>query len=225
MPHDKPHARAHLAGYIDHTLLKPDATSADVTRYCEEALNYGFKAVCVNPWFIEQVATRLKGSSISACAVVGFPLGAIPTPVKVAETQAVLEAGADEVDMVLAISALKDGDLAAVEDDIRAIKQVCGQTILKVILETCLLTREEKVAACKAARRAQADFVKTSTGFSRGGATLEDVRLLRETVGRDLGVKASGGIRTGADARAMLEAGASRVGASSGVDLLSDDIE
>ncbi|NNC23411.1 deoxyribose-phosphate aldolase [Salinisphaera sp. USBA-960] len=222
MPQDKLRTKGDLPQFIDHTLLRPEATSVDVQRYCNEAINNGFKSVCVNPWFVELAAHYLSDGNVSTCAVIGFPLGASPTRVKLAEAYAVLEAGADELDMVLAISALKDGDLATVEDDIRQIKQACGPKILKVILETCLLTHEEKIAACQAAHRARADFVKTSTGFSHGGAAIADVRLLRETVGVDLGVKASGGIRSGPDVHAMIDAGASRIGSSSGAALLSD---
>lgn len=213
----------HFAGQIDHTLLKPDAERALAARYCDEAMEYGFASVCVNPWFVPLVAKCLSGSAVHTCAVVGFPLGATLPAAKLAETRAVLDAGADEVDMVLCVSALIGGEFSAVHDDIAAIKNACGQRTLKVILETCLLTREQKIRACEISREAGADFVKTSTGFGAAGATEADVRLMRQTVGDALGVKASGGIRTYGDAVAMLNAGASRIGASSGIALLSGE--
>ena len=222
MGYDNQSDNGNLARIIDHTLLKPDASARDLRRYCDEAIEHGFKAVCVNPWFIRDAVRQLENSGVCACSVVGFPLGATLPDAKLAETRAVLDAGADEVDMVLAISALKDDELDSVERDIRDIKTACGAKTLKVILETCLLTDEQKATGCRIAVRAGADFVKTSTGFSHAGATLADVALLRKTVGPDIGVKASGGIRTAADARAMIAAGATRIGASSGVVLLAD---
>ena len=210
-----------LAKTIDHTLLKPDATAAQILKVCEEALTYHFASVCVNPSRIALVAEALKGSDVTPCCVVGFPLGAIPSESKAAEAAVAVKNGAREVDMVINIGAAKDGDWALVESDIAAVKAACGEAKLKVIIETCLLTDEEKVQACLAAKRANADFVKTSTGFSKGGATVGDVALMRRTVGPEMGVKASGGIHNRAEALAMLEAGATRIGASSGIAIVS----
>lgn len=212
-----------LAPLIDHTLLKPDAGRADIERYCAQASAHGFASVCVNPWFVDDVARRLAGSSVLPCSVIGFPLGATRTEAKQAEARAVLQAGAREIDMVLCISALKDGEYAAVHDDIAGIRAVCGDVTLKVILETCLLDEADKIRACEISRDAGADFVKTSTGFSHAGATVADVALMRQTVGEGLGVKASGGIRSSEDALAMVQAGASRIGASSGIALIGSD--
>jgi deoxyribose-phosphate aldolase len=209
-----------LASYIDHTLLRPDATPAEIATLCDEALKHGFKAVCVNPLFIADVAARLKGSPVSPCAVIGFPLGAVPTEVKAAEARWVVEHGAAEVDMVIPVGLLKAGHRDAVRADIAAVKAACGDALLKVIIEACLLSDEEKVTACALSREAGADYVKTSTGFSSGGATAEDVALMRRTVGEDMGVKASGGVRTAEDARRMIEAGASRIGASASVAII-----
>ena len=211
-----------LAKTIDHTLLKPDATKAQVLKLCDEAIKYGFASVCVNPSRIALVAEALKGSDVTPCCVVGFPLGALPWESKVAEAAIAMAHGAREIDMVINIGAVKDGDWALVESDIANVKTACGKVKLKVIIETCLLTDEEKVLACKAAVNAGADFVKTSTGFSTGGATIADVQLMRQTVGPDIGVKASGGIHTRAEAEAMLEAGATRIGASSGVAIVTE---
>lgn len=212
-----------LAPLIDHTLLKPEARRTDIERYCREARTYGFRSVCVNPWFVADVSRLLAGSDVLTCSVVGFPLGATPTAAKVAETTLVREAGAQEIDMVLCVSALKDGEYQAIHEDIAQIKQACGDATLKVILETCLLNEAEKIKACEISRDAGADFVKTSTGFSHGGATAADVALMRQTVGDALGVKASGGIRSTEDALAMVAAGASRIGASSGIALIGAD--
>ncbi|HET7314907.1 deoxyribose-phosphate aldolase [Salinisphaera sp.] len=223
MPYNDQSDTAGLARFIDHTLLKPEASVRDLCRYCDEAIEYGFKTVCVNPWFIADTARRLEGSGVRACSVVGFPLGATLPTAKLAEARAVLDAGADEIDMVLAISALKDDQLDIVERDIRAIKTACGAKTLKVILETCLLTDRQKVTGCRIAVSAGSDFVKTSTGFSRTGATVADVALMREVVGPEVGVKASGGIRSAADARALIDAGATRIGASSSVALVSEN--
>jgi len=211
-----------LARLIDHTLLKPEATPAEVQRVCEEALRYHFASVCVNPGYVPLVAQALRGSEVKVCTVVGFPLGATSTAAKVCETQIAIAQGAQEIDMVLAIGLLKAGELRAVEADIAAVAAVCRAqgALLKVILETALLTDEEKVLACQLAVSAGAHYVKTSTGFSRGGATAADIALMRRTVGPHIGVKASGGVRTYADALAMLEAGASRIGASSSVAIL-----
>ena len=211
-----------LAKYIDHTLLKPDATRAQIEKLCDEARQYGFASVCVNPSRIALVAELLKGTDVTPCCVVGFPLGAIPSESKAAEAAVAVRNGAGEVDMVINIGAAKDGDWALVEADIAAVKAACGAAKLKVIIETCLLTDEEKVSACRAAMAAKADFVKTSTGFSKGGATVHDVALMRGTVGPDMGVKASGGIHNRAEAMAMIEAGASRIGASSGIAIVTE---
>ena len=211
-----------LAKYIDHTLLKPDATKAQILKICDEAREYHFASVCVNPSRIALVAEALRGSGVTPCCVVGFPLGAIPTESKAAETAVAVKNGAEEIDMVIDIGAAKDGDWARVESDIAAVKQACGEARLKVIIETCLLTDDEKVAACQAAVRAGADFVKTSTGFSKAGATVQDVALMRRTVGPDVGVKAAGGIHNRAEAEAMIQAGANRIGASSGIAIVTE---
>ncbi len=206
-----------LASYIDHTILKPDAQRFEVEKLCDEAIHFKFASVCVNPYWIPLVAKRLKGSSVLTCCVVGFPLGATPAQCKAQETETCISNGADEVDMVINIGALKDGDLESVRSDIATVKAACAGKTLKVIIETCLLTDAEKVLACKLSVEAGADFVKTSTGFSKSGATVADIALMRQTVGPLLGVKASGGVRTQANALAMIAAGASRVGASSSV--------
>lgn len=211
-----------LARTIDHTLLKPDATAAQIVKICDEAKAYHFASVCVNPSRITLVAEQLAGSEVTPCCVVGFPFGAIPAESKAAEAAVAVKNGAREVDMVIDIGAAKDGDWAKVEADIAAVKQACGIAKLKVIIEACLLTDEEKVQACLASKRAGADFVKTSTGFSKGGATVADVKLMRDTVGPDMGVKASGGIHNRAEALAMLEAGANRIGASSGIAIVTE---
>lgn len=212
---------AALAATIDHTLLRPDATRAEIEKLCAEAKEHRFASVCVNPYWIGLVAKLLEGTGVAPCCVVGFPLGALPAAVKAAEAKACVALGAREVDMVLNVGAAKDGDWATVESDIRAVAEAVHPTAkLKVILETCLLSDEEKIEACKASVRAGSDFVKTSTGFSKGGATAHDVALMREIVGPDIGVKASGGVRTREDALAMLEAGASRLGASAGIAII-----
>ena len=212
-----------LAKYIDHTILKPDATAAQVKKLCDEAKQYGFASVCVNPSRIALAAAELAGTDVTPCCVVGFPLGAIPSESKAAETAVAVRNGAREIDMVIDIGRAKDGDWAYVESDIAAVKAACGdQAKLKVIIETCLLTDDEKVEACLAAKRAKADFVKTSTGFSKAGATVQDVRLMRQTVGPDMGVKAAGGIHNRAEAEAMIEAGATRIGASSGIAIVTE---
>ena len=211
-----------LAKYIDHTLLKPDASAAQIIKICDEAKTYGFASVCVNPSRIALVARELAGTDVTPCCVVGFPLGAIPSESKAAETAVAVQNGAREIDMVINIGAAKDGDWDFVEKDIAAVKAACGDAAkLKVIIECCLLTDDEKVQACLAAKRANADFVKTSTGFSKGGATVADVALMRQTVGPDMGVKAAGGIHDRAEALAMIEAGASRIGASSGIAIVT----
>ena len=211
-----------LAKYIDHTLLKPDASAAQIKKICDEAKEYHFASVCVNPRRIRLVADELAGSGVTPCCVVGFPLGASPSESKAAETAVAVKNGAGEIDMVINIGAAKDGDWALVERDIAAVKQACGAAKLKVIIETCQLTDEEKVKACIAANNAHADFVKTSTGFSKAGAKVEDVRLMRETVGPDMGVKAAGGIHNRAEAEAMIAAGATRIGASSGIAIVTE---
>ena len=201
--------------YFDHTILKADATEAQVAKICKEALENDFASVCVNQYYTKFVAEQLKGSDVKVCTVVGFPLGMSDTRVKAFETKAAIEDGAEEVDMVINVGALKDGKYDYVRNDIKTLKDVCGkEVLLKVIIETCLLTDEEKVKACELAKEAGADYVKTSTGFSTGGAKEEDVALMRKTVGEKLGVKASGGIHTAEEAQAMIDAGASRLGTS-----------
>jgi deoxyribose-phosphate aldolase len=211
-----------IARLIDHTLLKPEATREEIRKLCDEALNYGFASVCVNPWNVPQAAELLRGSVVKVCTVAGFPLGAAFPEVKAFEAQQSLEHGAQEIDMVINIGALKSGLLDAVTADIRGVVDSThrGRGICKVILETALLTREEKVEASLAAKDAGADFVKTSTGFSISGATPEDVRLIRETIGTSTGIKAAGGVRTLEDLLKMVEAGATRIGASAGVKII-----
>ena len=211
-----------LASYVDHTLLKPEASREQIATLCAEARQYGFASVCTNPVWTGFVREQLAGSDVLTCAVVGFPLGASATEVKAFETATAVAAGADEIDMVIDIAAARAGERERVEADVRAVAEAAhqGGARLKVIIETCLLTDEQKVLACEAAVAAGTDYVKTSTGFSTAGATVADVRLMRATVGPDIGVKASGGIRTREDALAMIEAGASRIGASSGPALL-----
>lgn len=200
---------------FDHTLLKADATKEQIMKVCGEARQYGFASVCVNSYYTQLVAKELTGTDIKTCTVVGFPLGQMSTRAKCAETEIAVEDGAQEIDMVINVGALKEHDDEAVLTDIASVKKACGKkAILKVIIETCLLTDEEKVRACGLAVKAGADFVKTSTGFSTGGAAAQDVALMRKTVGADIGVKASGGIRDTKTAQAMLDAGASRLGTS-----------
>lgn len=205
---------------IDHTMLKADASRETIIRYCKEAKEYHFASVCVNSAFVPLVAKELAGSDVKTCCVVGFPLGAMLTGAKAFEASEAVKAGAQEVDMVINISALKDGDDAFVEEDIRAVVKASGNAIVKVIIETCLLTDEEKVRACELSVKAGAAFVKTSTGFSTGGATVADVALMKKTVGGKALVKASGGIRTPEDAKALVEAGADRIGAGNGIPLV-----
>ncbi len=209
-----------IGRYIDHTLLKADATRDAVARICDEARRYHFKSVCVNSVHVEHVSKLLEGSGVLTCCVVGFPLGAMATAAKAFEAEYCVKHGASEIDMVINIGAAKEGDWAVVEDDIRAVVRSSGTAAVKVIIETCLLTDEEKIEACRCAMRAGAAYVKTSTGFSTGGATVADVALMRSTVGSSVGVKASGGVRTPADADAMIAAGASRLGTSNGVKLI-----
>ncbi len=205
---------------IDHTMLKADAKKEAIERYCEEAKQYGFASVCVNSYYVPLVAEKLKGSDIKTCCVVGFPLGAMLTAAKAFEASQSVKAGAQEVDMVINIGALKDQDYDAVRADIEAVVEASKPAIVKVIIETCLLTDDEKVKACELSVEAGADFVKTSTGFSTGGATVQDVALMKKTVDGKALVKASGGIRTPEDAQAMIDAGADRIGAGNGVVLL-----
>jgi len=211
-----------IAALIDHTLLKPQATAADIRRLCQEARRYGFAAVCVNPYWVSLAASEVAGSPVQVAAVAGFPLGANTTAIKVAETEAVIAAGAREVDMVLNIGELCGGKFDAVRADIAAVVGAAHArgAIVKVIFETSLLNDDQKVAACTISKQAGADFVKTSTGFSTHGATAHDVTLMRSTVGPDIGVKASGGVRTLEDLEAMRAAGANRIGTSSGVHIV-----
>ena len=223
--HDVPAVDRALAAMIDHTALKPETTPADIDRLCAEARAHGFASVCVNPSHVSRCRRLLEGSPVKVCTVIGFPLGATSTAAKAAETELAIRDGAQEVDMVLQIGLLKAGDAAAVRDDIAAVVRTAHdrKALVKVILETCLLTDDEKRLACRLASEAGADFVKTSTGFSTGGATVDDIRLMREAVGRVMGVKASGGIRTQDVARAMVVAGADRIGASASVRIVSED--
>lgn len=207
-----------IAGLIDHTLLKPDATKSQIEKLCKEAKEHKFASVCVNPTWVKFASEQLKGSDVMVCTVIGFPLGANTPEVKAFEVSDAISNGANEVDMVINIGALKDRNLELVERDIRAVVDTSkGRAGSKVIIETSLLTDEEKVIACELSVKAGADFVKTSTGFNGGGATPEDISLMRKTVGPDLGVKASGGVRNAADAKAVIEVGATRIGASAGI--------
>ena len=223
-PADLFEQRHSLAAAIDHTLLKPEASGSDIQRLCDEALICGFASVCINPFWVSLAAQKLTGSPVRVCTVVGFPLGASATGTKMHEANMARCAGAEEIDMVLNIGALRSGQYEFVEKEIRDVADVAheGGGLLKVILETCLLTDEQKRKASRLAVDAGADFVKTSTGFSTGGATVEDVQLMRNAVGPDVGVKASGGIRTLASLRSMLEAGATRIGTSAGINILKE---
>lgn len=209
-----------LNKYIDHTILKADATPSDIEKLCKEAIEYDFMSVCVNPAYVPMCSQLLKGSDVKVCTVIGFPLGMNLSETKAQEASLSIKMGAQEIDMVINVGMLKAHNDKYVEDEIRLIKHVCGDTLLKVIIETCLLNDEEKVRACQLSMNAGADYVKTSTGFSKGGATVEDVALMRKTVGSKLGVKASGGIHSYEEAIAMIEAGASRIGASSGIKIM-----
>lgn len=213
-----------LNKYIDHTLLKPDASQEQIETLIEEAKKYDFASVCVNPTWVSFAAQVLKGTDVKVCTVIGFPLGANTPELKAFETSDAIQNGADEVDMVINIGALKSRNFDLVERDIRAVVEAAKGTLVKVIIETCLLTDDEKVKACQIAQKAGADFVKTSTGFSTGGATVEDVALMRKTVGPDMEVKASGGARSYEDALAFIKAGATRIGASSGVAIMEGDV-
>jgi len=213
---------AELAKYIDHTLLKPEAVTSQFEQLCDEAIKYKFKSVCVNSGWVPFVAKKLKGSGIKICSVVGFPLGGMDSRSKAFEAKSAIASGADEIDMVINIGVLKSGNLKFVEEDIRTIKRACrSATILKVIIETILLTEKEKILACEIAKKAGADFVKTSTGFSGGGATVQDVVLMRRIVGPKMGVKASGGIRNYNQAVALINAGANRLGCGSSVAVIT----
>jgi deoxyribose-phosphate aldolase len=211
-----------IAGLIDHTLLRPEATREDILKLCREAREYKFASVCVNPYWVPLAAAEVAGSPVKVCSVVGFPLGATSTEAKAAEAQAALQAGAHEIDMVQNIGALRSGDYASVQADIAAVVEVAHRSgaIVKVILETALLDDDQKVIACQLAKKAGADFVKTSSGFGPSGATIHDVQLMRSTVGPEMGVKASGGIRTLDDLNKMIAAGATRIGASSSVQIV-----
>lgn len=202
---------------FDHTILKADATKEAVKKICDEAKEYGFMSVCVNSFYTAYVAEQLKGTGVKTCTVVGFPLGQMSTRAKAAETAIAVEDGAEEIDMVINVGALKDKLYDVVLTDIKEVKKACGNAMLKVIIETCLLTDEEKIKACELAKEAEADYVKTSTGFSVAGARTEDIALMRKTVGNEMGVKASGGIRDRETAMAMVNAGASRLGTSATV--------
>lgn len=213
-----------LAKYIDHTILKPNATKDMVIAICDEAKEYGFASVCVNQYYTRFVAKQLEGTDVMTCTVVGFPLGANAKEVKAFETQLAVKDGADEIDMVINIGALKDNDDEVVFEDIKAVVEAAGGKTVKVIIETCLLSDEEKVRACELSVKAGAHFVKTSTGFSTGGATVEDVALMRKTVGDNAHVKASGGVRDYDGAMAVINAGADRIGASSGVKIVNHEV-
>lgn len=215
-----------VSKYVDHTLLKPQASIEDVRKVCDEAKQYNFASVCCNPSYIRFVAEQLSGSGVTPCVVIGFPLGATTPEVKAEETNNVIASGAKEVDMVINVGAVKSSDWKLVQRDIEAVVNAAkGRALVKVIIETCLLTDEEKVKACTVSKQAGADFVKTSTGFSTGGATVQDVRLMRQAVGPSMGVKASGGVKTFADASAMINAGATRLGTSSGAAIVSGTTE
>lgn len=210
-----------INNYIDHTLLKADATREEIEDICDEAMAYKFKSVCVNSSWTSLVFEKLKYADVEVCTVIGFPLGAMSKEVKIFEAEDAIKNGASEIDMVINIGKLKDGEYEYVEDEIRKVKETIGKdTILKIIIETALLEDEEKIIACEIAENAGADYVKTSTGFSSAGAKIEDVKLMRKTVGDRLGVKASGGVKTYEDAINMIDAGASRIGASSGVEII-----
>lgn len=210
-----------LASVIDHTLLKPEATETDIKKVCQEAIEYKFKSVCINTHYVTLVSRLLAGTGVDTCCVVGFPLGASSTRAKIDETYDALKNGANEIDMVINIGALKSGDWNTVKRDIEGVTRAAkNRALVKVILETSLLNNEEKIKACTIAKMAGADFVKTSTGFNTGGATIEDIKLMREVVGPKMGVKASGGVRDTKTARAMIAAGATRIGTSSGINIV-----
>jgi len=213
---------AQIARYIDHTLLKPEASVEQIKKLCDEAAKFKFAAVCVNPAYVAECSRALKGTDVKISSVVGFPLGATLPSVKAFETEQALAAGAQEIDMVMNVGAMKSQNFKLVKEDIQAVVKAAHarNAIVKVIIETCLLTEEEKVKACQLSKEAGADFVKTSTGFNSAGATIADVALMRKTVGPDIGVKAAGGVRTREDVLAMIEAGATRIGTSGGVKIM-----
>lgn len=218
------HMSVNIGSMIDHTALKPETSKSQIETLCAEAKEYKFASVCVNPTWVETAAALLKGTEVKVCTVIGFPLGASTPETKAFETGDAIAKGATEVDMVINIGALKDKNDELVERDIRAVVDAAkGKALTKVIIESCLLTDEEKVRACELSVKAGADFVKTSTGFSTGGATVEDIALMRKTVGPDIGVKASGGVRDRAGAMAMVEAGATRIGASAGIAIVNGE--
>ncbi|WLR60594.1 deoxyribose-phosphate aldolase [Guptibacillus hwajinpoensis] len=213
-----------LAKMIDHTALKPDTSRAQIEKLCEEAREFNFASVCVNPTWVSLAAEMLQGAEAKVCTVIGFPLGAVTTETKAFETNDAIQKGATEVDMVINIGALKDRNNDLVEQDIKAVVEAAkGKALVKVIIETCLLTDEEKTRACELSVKAGADYVKTSTGFSTGGATVEDIKLMRNTVGPNIGVKASGGVRDLEGSQAMIDAGATRIGASAGVKIVQGE--
>lgn len=215
-------SKEQLAGMIDHTLLKPTTTKKDIMRLCREAKKYRFAAVCVNPTYVSLAAKLLKNTDVKVCTVIGFPLGATTTEVKAFETENAIKNGAQEVDMVINIGMLKSGNYGFVKRDIEAVVKAAGDAITKVIIETCYLSDKEKVKACMLAKKAGADYVKSSTGFGSRGATIADVRLMRKIVGKKMGVKAAGGIRTFEDAVAMIEAGATRIGTSHAMSIMAE---
>lgn len=212
-----------IGGYIDHTLLNPDATRDDIVQLCEEAVEYGFAAVCINPSWVSLCDELLSGTGVKVCTVIGFPLGATTTSTKVQEAKEAIANGADEVDMVINIGALKGGDYEYVKKDIQAVKEAVGNHVVKVILETGLLSDRQIVKASRLCKETGADFVKTSTGFGPGGAKMNDIALMRRVVGSELGVKASGGVHTFEEAMDMISAGANRIGASAGVSIVSGE--
>ncbi len=215
---------ADVARYIDHTLLKPEATRREIEQLCTEAIQYHFYSVCINSHWVDLCARTLRGKDVKVCCVVGFPLGAMDSRSKSFETRNAIENGASEIDMVINIGALKSGELKDVEEDIRWVRRACrSTTVLKVIIEACLLTDDEKVLACEISKKAGADFVKTSTGFSKGGATAADIALMRRVVGPKIGIKAAGGVRSFEDAKTMIESGATRIGASASVKIVSGE--
>lgn len=216
---------SNIASYIDHTLLKPEAGKASIIKLCQEASNYKFAAVCINPAYVKlarRELDKLKCSKIKVCTVIGFPLGASATSVKVFETETAITAGAEEIDMVINIGILKEGDQDFISTEIKSVIKAAQGKMVKVILETSLLTEEEKILGCRLAKEAGADFVKTSTGFSLGGATVSDIRLMRDTVGLEMGIKASGGISSREELLKMLAAGATRIGTSRGVEIMKE---
>jgi deoxyribose-phosphate aldolase len=213
-------SRQQIAKMIDHSLLRPNATREELKRLCDESIEYGFKAVCVNPTHVADASSFLRGHEVLVCSVIGFPFGTHPPKVKAAETKEVIKLGAREIDMVIRVDALKDRRDPEVLEDIRAVVKEAGTFPVKVILETCYLTDEEKIRGCKLSMEAGASFVKTSTGFAAAGATVEDVRLMRKIVGKNFGVKAAGGVRTLNDALKMIEAGANRLGTSGSVAII-----